>query len=1097
MRKTFFENTRAVLFALTDKAISRASLTGKAVCRAASLTGKAAILAAACLALSAHGATVTVASGESVTIGSDVPNTNNGTSELVAEAGSTIVLPASETASFWVFTRVYLTGTGTVTLVAPAGDSSATTIVFANGLAAESDNVTLHVDIAGVTKLKVGRGRDKPTDINYPVADIANVTFANENGVFGLREWATARKLPAVVDTGSLVGVALQGTNPLHLTDSFDMTRFDVVALTTDCIPDTCTVTVAPGRTLAVKPCGRVNSGSAYTYLWFWGGVEQWSGKYNVMLGGKGARVLCRNNNKLRLLANISGEGEVVFQPDGNTNKDTFFRGITYTASQSSPVAVPISSATEPEPSTSWQGKVANWFDASEEDTFVKLAIQHTSSSYNGGGMYYTNGFPIIVGWKDKVHGMDGTYLCNRRLAGTSGTYTSYTADYHVETLPYVVTNGLNGMNYVSCGVQGNKVSYPYAKGDNQPEARRLQFHSRSTEYDGKAVPTGGAYEDKTYPYCIMVFGSQGGGGKAILNGKSGTGLGNLARTVSAVSAYWMAYDGYSMVVDGLDANPKTTTPNGGWQIVSLDMTATNTVLLGISGHQGGTYGGMNYAEIIFFREKPTSAERAACEQYLAKKWGLETSYTPWDVGYTELSGQGALTLDDSGWATHEDVAEVTVAGNFAGTINVPVGKTLVVSDRSAPPSLYDVPQQGNLVAWFDPSLDGAIDFHVHPDAATGVARLYSRTAAGVDKTDGAYWMGMNALASDDVLTGTGIGNPGGRYPFLTETSYLSAFGIGTPMKWMDFTQNAPYDGNGNTLRSHRLPLTGNEITNGASTPMTFRSLFMALDTSAGGGNPIGDNVSFNKNIRARASKGADYTKPIWGTGTMAMAHTWLDTNEVDGATTGYNGRAEVLGFETSADFTTDTGLFFGYYNGDGANYNGNCEHIGETLIYNTTLTDAERLAVQEYLMAKWTGDLNGKYSDLSRATVTGAGNVYSASLRNLPSFDSGFTGTLSGGSNMTFTVDSSWDASAAVDAISIDRQLTLDAGKVTVTLKGEAKAGVYTLLTVPSGTLAGKAFDLAPLVNETGKSAQARLLADDTTLSLEILSQGTVLMVR
>ncbi len=82
------------------------------------------------------------------------------------------------------------------------------------------------------------------------------------------------------------------------------------------------------------------------------------------------------------------------------------------------------------------------------------------------------------------------------------------------------------------------------------------------------------------------------------------------------------------------------------------------------------------------------------------------------------------------------------------------------------------------------------------------------------------------------------------------------------------------------------------------------------------------------------------------------------------------------------------------------------------------------------------------------------------------------------------------------MDAITIDRALTLDAGQVTATLKGEAKVGTYTLLTVPSGTLAGKKFGLT-LVNETGKNASAKLVASDTTLSLEILSQGIVLIVR
>ena len=211
-------------------------------------------LAVAGLALAAHAVTsVTVTSGNSITIGDGIAN--SGDYELVAEAGSTIVLPAQENMNCWVFTRVYLTGSGTVTLVAPDAAFDAPTVVFADGLAAESDNVSLHVDVACVTGLKVGRSQDSPTAINLPVADIANVTFANANGVFGLREWATARKLPAVFETSTLVGVALYGTNPMRLGNTFQLANFDVVALSRDCIPDGCTVTVPPGRTFAFKPC--------------------------------------------------------------------------------------------------------------------------------------------------------------------------------------------------------------------------------------------------------------------------------------------------------------------------------------------------------------------------------------------------------------------------------------------------------------------------------------------------------------------------------------------------------------------------------------------------------------------------------------------------------------------------------------------------------------------------------------------------------------------------------------------------------------------------------------------------------------------------
>ena len=346
-------------------------------------------VAVAELALAAQAVTsVTVTSGNSITIGDGIAN--SGDYELVAEAGSTIVLPAQEGVNCWVFTRVYLTGSGTVTLVAPDAAFDAPTVVFADGLATESDNVSLHVDVACVTGLKVGRSQDSPTAINLPVADIANVTFANANGVFGLREWATARKLPAVFETSTLVGVALYGTNPLRLGNTFQLANFDVVALSRDCIPDGCTVTVPPGRTFAFKPCGlfKDQAGTA-AYPWYWGGQQNWSGQHSIVLGGKGARVLCRNNQAFRLAANISGLGEIVFQPDTDENINNYYRGMTYKAGKTHPVAVPVCSATEPEPTASWQGKVANWFDASDTDSFILLDYTPVPSGMSNS---YTNG---------------------------------------------------------------------------------------------------------------------------------------------------------------------------------------------------------------------------------------------------------------------------------------------------------------------------------------------------------------------------------------------------------------------------------------------------------------------------------------------------------------------------------------------------------------------------------------------------------------------------------------------------------------------------------------------------------------------------------
>ena len=1057
--------------------------------------------AAVGLALAATGAVVTAADGDTVVIGTDVSNTS-GSTELVVTTGVqgvTLVLPPADAqgiATIW--TRIYLKGTGTASFVAAEGQAP-TAIVIASGLAAD-DSATLRVAAQSVTTLGVGVTNpvNVPDKLHYPVADIAHVTFANANGEFALRGYCTARKVPTDFTVKSGAEVALQGENPLGFGSAFTMADYDLLVLSTNAIPSTCTVTVNPGRTLSFKPCN-TTKGTFAAYPWQWTGIAAKVGAFPVVLNGKGARIVCRNVNSARmaLLTTVSGTGEVLYQSDSTVGyAELVFRGMTYKSIQSDPVSIPINTATDPEMASahSWTNKVAHWFDASDASSVIKYARADKPDTlrYEFEGQY-----PVICGWKDHIKGTSDIFLFSRDAF--NGCYPHY--------LPYLVEGGLNGKDYLSFGVFYSDIDYSTVNDLDRPSGenirRWLQFVAKSsTGANGTEKPKGSYTTLTGCKYCIMVFGSQYGGGKSILGDQNDdvapTNHGNMARGGSVLTQNWFAYKGYSLTVDGMPAQ-RTDKPSGGWQILSIDMSATNTVLDCLGGHfvtkeSMGTSlaannrnytmtGGQNYGEILFFDEVPTAAERAACEQYLAKKWGLHCP--DWDASFTELSGGAPVSLADGANPGRTGVEEVTVAGNYFGTLTVPAGKTLIVSDRSAPLTPYDIPQQTSLVAWFDPSLDGAIDFHENASVIGGVGRLYSRTAAGVDKTNGAFWMGMQANGGITALSG--------RYPYLAETNYLSEVGFSAPMKWLDFTQNASGDGLGNTLRSHVLPDLS--VTQTGSSVMTFRSLFMALDTSAGGGNPVFDEVGMGGAIKERASHGSDYRQPIWNANnTVTMAHTWLDTNEVNGTTAGYNGRAEVLGFETTTDFTTHRGLFFGYYNPNGGNKN--YEHIGETLIYSTTLTDAERLTVQEYLMAKWTGNMSSKYSDLSKATVTGAGNVYSANLRNLPAFDAGFTGALAGGSNMTFTVNSSRNATAAMDAITVAHALTLDAGQVTVTLKGKTKAGTYMLLTVPSGTLTGKTFTLT-LVNETGKRVSAKLVTSDTALSLEILSQGTALLVR
>ena len=1063
-----------------------------------------AVLSAAAALFAAQGASAMTVT----TVGADEPfdftgATNADTVELVVNAGATVNLPPSGN----VFAFVYLKGSGTVTFQKPANYNGGNEVTFQRGLAAAS---TVNVVVKDVTTVNVGWAN--PTrDLHYPVVDVANMTFEQPGGTLRLVEKTTARTLPASFEVVPGATVALQGSNPLRMGTAFALTDYDIVVLNRTSVPDDCTISVSPGRTLGFKPATAATRDSNSTYPWNWSGaVSYFNESFSVALGGKGARVLCRNTaNMLRLFTPVTGVGEVVFQPDYTTSANPstlLFRGKTYTASQTSPVSIPVNTAAEPAPDESWKAKVSHWFDASDAATVVPFSFDPNAAFGWSGAKNEYAGHPIVIGWKDKVANSGVSFYNTRIWNSASGSnYSDLKSDYNLQVMPYLVEGGLNGRPYLSFGGMHVKdlANAKYNSSGNLAvasyEDRRLWVWNGATPDDTK--PASGTTTTFQPRYCIMVFGSQQGGGKAVI-GASGD---NLARQNGKVTDVWTYYNsGCGFKVDGVDVAPRTDTPNGGWQIVSIDMTAAEILVNGLGTHKtANTYGGQNYAEIVFFGEAPTDAERIACEAYLAEKWGLESTYSfrAGTESFSELSGGEGTTVSIADYQaddlagtmkTYATPAEVTLAGNFRGTVSVAAGKTLVLSDRPAPPDAWDVPQQGSIVAWFDPSLDGAIDFTESALAATGVARLYSRTASGVDKSDGAYWMGMQAQKKDST---PGIANYYGRYPFLVDAAYAGASGMAPTMPWMDFTVNAEGESNGNTLRSHVLPDLDVEQT-GAS-KMTFRTLFMALDSSAGGGNPVGDNVAFSAGIRARAGYGADASKPIWGSGTVAMAHTWLDTEEVDGSTHGYGGRGEVLGFETAANLTTDAGLYFGYYNPnhDQKNY----EHIAETIIYGAALSDAERLTVQKYLMAKWFGDMNGEFSDFSGATVTGAGDVRSATLRNLPQFGSGFTGDVSGGSAMSFRVRAVSGGTAVLDPISVDRAVALDdACSVSISVVGDKRMapGSYTLLSATS--LSGGATLSVSVASATGvEQPSCSVRKAGGSIVLDVVPSAFVMVIR
>ena len=260
-----------------------------------------------------------------------------------------------------------------------------------------------------------------------------------------------------------------------------------------------------------------------------------------------------------------------------------------------------------------------------------------------------------------------------------------------------------------------------------------------------------------------------------------------------------------------------------------------------------------------------------------------------------------------------------------------------------------------------------------------------------------------------------------------------------------------------------------------------MRQAFFVTDTTGGGGDIFcGENPDFTKgNVKPR--KGSDVNSPIWSpSNTLVMTHTWLNTTEIDGRARGYNGRPEVLSFVTE---TTCAPSYIANYKGN------NDEVVGEFIFYTEPLADADRVKVQEYLMYKWFGDLNGKYADYSGATVIGAGTVKSPTLRNLPNFAAGFTGTVAGGSELSFTIGTD----GVADALAINKPLVLDEGAtVTVNVSGKPPAGHHTLLTATSISGSATLDIVGPLVNR-----KATLHVEAGEIWLEVTAPGLTVIIQ
>ena len=1040
----------------------------------------ATLFALASLFASASTTTNSVEVGQTLVL-NGTTNPSSGNVIIVAKAGSTLVLPApSESGlAYVIYPHVVVQG-GEVTIKTESGSNAYYRYRFVSGVRAV-DGGSLKIE--GADEISVDRlnipANTEVMPSTGPLCDIENVNFTSGSGKLILKYNATVRRLPScpVVADGSVpTTIALACANANAATALLDdgalcLTNFNVVALTANALPKGCHVKVSPGCTFKFNLGTLSADGLTLTT------TSGSTGLFNIELLGRGATVRFANNSgkNIRCESNITGLGEILFKPDWG-DVITRFRGMAYTASASSPISIPVDTASEPAPTESWKAKVSHWFDASDESTLVPFSFN--PSVWDGNWVNAKNEFDgnqLVIGMKDKVEGSTVS-LYNKRLWSTDGRFSA--SQYHLQVLPYMVKDGLNGKTYLSCGKRG--VPSDGAKYDSNgnlissTENRRLKFWS-STAIDGSTVPSGG-YTKISASYAILVFGSQNGGGEAVIgtDGNQVSGNGSFVRK-NGIGECWTTRDGFSMHADGLTVNPKNAKPNGGWQILSIDMSATNTLVNGLGPMDANANetdcGGQNYAEVIFFSEKPTTVERAACERYLAEKWGLESSYAQWDVPYAQLSGSsGTVTLYDDVNTSYDSVEEIAAEGSFSGTVIIPAEKTLLL-DKPLPPTEADVPET-NRVGWYDPDFAGAALSTNELPHSDLLWTLYGRTLtdlcnAGNDR------MYASGGSSGSTMEQAKTKNFAPRMV----TGVRGALTTGPSRKWLVFKEEYS-DSLGNTIRTKKV--SDGALASMSALESSVKQAFFVTDTSSGGGSVVSPNVNFNSGIIHRAAN-APYTDPVWASGnTVQIAKTWLDTTEIDGMEIGYNGRPEVLSFSTVNGFKPS---YIAWYQG------GNAEILGEFIYYSEPLEDAARTKVQEYLMYKWFGDLNGKYADYSGATVTGAGTVKSPTLRNLPKFSNNFTGELTGGSRLEFNLG----ADGVADALAIGRELALEDGAtVTVNVSGKPAAGHYTLLTATA--ISGSAtLD----VNGLPEGRRAVLHVETSEIWLEILSPGLMIIVR
>jgi hypothetical protein len=251
---------------------------------------------------------------------------------------------------------------------------------------------------------------------------------------------------------------------------------------------------------------------------------------------------------------------------------------------------------------------------------------------------------------------------------------------------------------------------------------------------------------------------------------------------------------------------------------------------------------------------------------------------------------------------------------------------------------------------------------------------------------------------------------------------------------------------------------------------------------------------------------------------TSAGSYWSKDSVEIDAATTALSGGYESFFFSTDAADAPDNAVQGGTFARD-RSYRWGGQRLAEFIIYDRILTEQERTDAEDYMRAKWFGEVpDGRYLDgnVPAIEVYGSGVIDVSGERRSAGILRG-NGTVSNGTLVvTETLDVGGAAVAelsadnlelaagcimpvdiagtSADGVSVNGLLTFGTAG-TVIVRGDASAGIYNLFTF--STIAGASNLGNWQVTGLPEGVSGKLQVSGSTVVLAIHAQGTVIIVR